>query len=161
MSTMSTAISPENIDIDRIIKDNIFKFISSMNKCNFIGRIASDLEIRTTQGGDASLAFRLAVPRPYKDKSGERPTDFIPCVAWRQKAEFIHKFFHKGDKVGLSGSLQIRSYQGQDGFTRYAHEIIIDDIEGCASAQGRPQAAEQQEMNNGFVPIADDDKLPF
>lgn len=132
-----------------------------MNRCDFIGRIASDLELRNTQSGIPTISFKLAVPRKYKDASGERPTDFISCVAWKHHAEFIHKFIHKGDKVGITGSLQTRSYKGQDGLMRYVSEINVEEIEGCASAQGKQEAAEPQGQSAGFTPIEDPDELPF
>ena len=86
-----------------------------MNVCIFMGRIGSDPEIRETQGGVKKCAFRLAVQRRFKDANGERQADFIQCIAWRQTAEFIHNYIHKGDMVGVKGSLQNRSYQAQDG----------------------------------------------
>ena len=129
-----------------------------MNVCIFMGRIGSDPEIRDTQGGVKKCAFRLAVQRRFKDANGERQADFIQCIAWRQTAEFIHNYIHKGDMVGVKGSLQNRSYQAQDGTTRYVSEIIIDEIKTCGSAQGK-QMQEPSE-GQGFVPV-DDDELPF
>lgn len=126
-----------------------------MNTCIFIGRIASDPEIRETKGGVNNCAFRLAVQRRYKDANGERQADFIQCIAWRQTAEFIHKFIHKGDCVGVRGSMQNRSYQTQDGTTRYVSEIIVDEIKTCGSAQGK-----SDQGGADFVPV-DDDNLPF
>jgi single-strand DNA-binding protein len=129
-----------------------------MNKCIFTGRFANDPEIRTTQNGTAQCSFRIAVQRRFKDASGERKADFIQCVAWRNTAEFIHKFFHKGDEAKVVGSLQTRDYKAQDGSTRYVTEIIVEEFEGSSkeSAQGKQNAPEGQ----GFEPV-EDDNLPF
>lgn len=130
-----------------------------MNKCIFTGRFATDPEIRTTQNGTAQCSFRLAVQRRFKDSNGERQADFIQCIAWRQTAEFIHKFFHKGDEAKVVGALQNRSYQAQDGTTRYVSEIMVEEFEGSSKegAQGKQNTPEGQ----GFMPIVDDSELPF
>jgi len=134
-----------------------------MNQTIMTGRIASDLEMKTTQSGVQKMDFRLAVPRRFKDQNGERQTDFFDIVAWRHNAEFIHKFFHKGDKVLIKGALEKRVYQAQDGTPRYVTEIRLEEIEGLQSAQGAQGKAEAQAPaeNQGFTPIEDDSELPF
>ena len=137
-----------------------------MNKSIFIGRIASDLELNQTANGIPRLSFRLAVPRRFKDANGERQADFFPCVAWRQTAEVIHKFFHKGDKLGVVGTLQNREYVGQDGLKRYITELVVEEFEGCGSPQARRESSEGSEVSKpsegqGFAPIEDESELPF
>lgn len=126
-----------------------------MNVCMFVGRVANDPELKEMSDGNAKCDFRIAVQRDYKDQSGNRPADFIQCVSWRQKAEFIHKFIHKGDMIAVKGSLQNRSYQAQDGTPRYVSEIIVDKIKPCGNAQGKTENAP-----GGFMPV-DDADLPF
>lgn len=132
-----------------------------MNVCTFIGRVASDPEYRETQGGVANCRFRVAVQRRFKDTSGERPVDFIQFIAWRSTADFIHKFIHKGDMVGIKGSLQMRSYQAQDGTNRTVSEIVVDEIKRCESRDKQNQEAPDTDAGHGFTLVDDDPDLPF
>lgn len=130
-----------------------------MNKCIFTGRFATDPEIRTTQNGTAQCNFRLAVQRRFKDASGERPADFIQCIAWRQTAEFIHKFFHKGDEAKVVGALQTRSYTALDGSSRYVYEIMVEEFEGSNKNSGQDKQGTSE--GERFEPVEDDGELPF
>lgn len=135
-----------------------------MNQCIFIGRLAADPESRTTQSGIANATFRLAVQRRFKDANGERQADFIQCVAWRQTAEYVTKYLHKGNTVGVIGSLQNRSYDAQDGSKRFVTEIVVDNVEFLASAQGKQESAEpptEQHAQGGFTEVDDESELPF
>ena len=137
-----------------------------MNSCNFTGRICSDIESRTTGNGAAVCSFRLAVQRRFKDASGERKTDFISCVAWRQTAEFVTRYLSKGDAVAVHGELQVRDYQTQDGSKRYVTEIICDNVESIDSkrerSEGESETVQRAKETFGaqFVEV-DDDSLPF
>ena len=139
-----------------------------MNKCIFIGRLAADPELRTTQSGISNCNFKIAVQRRYKDNNGERQADFFNCVAWRQTAEFVTRYFHKGDPIAVEGSMQNRSYDPQDGSKRYVTELIVDNVEMCGSAQNKQQNGDQmqhtmqqaQQTFGGFS-VVDDDELPF
>lgn len=136
-----------------------------MNKCIFIGRLAADPELRTTQNGISNCNFKIAVQRRFKDNNGERQADFFTCVSWRQTAEFVARYFHKGDPIAVEGSMQNRSYDAQDGSKRYVTELIVDNVEMCGSAQNRQQPAEQtmqqaQQTFGGYT-VVDDDDLPF
>lgn len=135
-----------------------------MNVCHLIGNLANDPEARTTQSGLMQCSFRLAVQRRFKGADGQRETDFIPIVAWRQTAELCAKYLAKGRKVAVTGSLQIRSYQAQDGQKRTVAEVVADNVEFLTSArevaeqvQGAPQSAHQM----GFTEVEDTDDLPF
>lgn len=97
-----------------------------MNKIILSGYIANDVELKTTQQGTSVTKFNLAVKRP-RSKNGD--TDFIPIVCWRNTAEFVAKYFSKGDGIELSGMLTIRKYQDRDGNNRYATEVVSDDVE--------------------------------
>ena len=142
-----------------------------MNKVILIGNLANDPESRTTQSGIAQCSFRLAVQRRFKGANGERDTDFLPVVCWRQTAEFAQKYLAKGRKVAVEGSIQTRSYDAQDGSRRYVTEIIADSVEavggredGAQNAQNTQNAQNAQKpvqnRQDGFTEV-DDDELPF
>ena len=126
-----------------------------MNKTILIGNICNEPESRTTQSGIATATFRLAVPRRFKNANGQRESDFLDVVAWRQTAEYVTKYLHKGNKVAVEGSIQTRSYEAQDGSKRHVTEIIADSVEGM---EGRKEAASQ--APEGFTEVQDE-KLPW
>lgn len=119
-----------------------------------VGNIASDPEAFTTQGGIARSTFRVAVQRRFKNAAGEREADFLTVVAWRQTADFVTKYLTKGSKVAVEGSVQVRSYDAQDGSKRYVTEIIADSVEALGKREDKPQDG------SGFVEV-EDDELPF
>ena len=99
-----------------------------MNNTNLIGRITKDPEIRYLNNGVANCIFTLAVPRTYKDASGQTPSDFIPCVAFKSQAEFISKYVVKGNLLAVTGSIQTRSYQTQQGENRAVVEVLVNSV---------------------------------
>ena len=111
-----------------------------MNRCILTGRLVKDPEVKTTQSQISVCAFTLAVDRKFKTASGERQADFISCVAWRQQAELLGKYFQKGSRIGIVGSLQTRDYE-KDGHKVYVTEVIVDEIEFVESKkeQGNTQ----------------------
>ena len=133
-----------------------------MNKVILIGNLANDPESRTTQSGIAQCSFRLAVQRRFKGANGERETDFLPVVCWRQTAEFVQRYLAKGRKVAVEGSIQTRSYDAQDGSKRYVTEIIADSVEAVGGREDGSQNTQKpaQHMQEGFTDVNDDD-LPF
>ena len=136
-----------------------------MNKVILVGNLTKDVEYQTTVSGISICRFTIAVNRKFKNESGEYDSDFINCVAWRNTADFISKYAHKGNKVGVVGSLQTRSYDAQDGTKRYVTEVIADDVElytPKSENANKPQteASVKQEVFQKFEPI-DDDNLPF
>lgn len=108
-----------------------------LNRVILMGRIAQDLELRTTQSGVSVLAFTVAVDRSYAKPGEERQTDFIDCVAWRQNAEFINRYFGKGRMIAIEGTLQKRSYDDRNGNKRYVTEVVVDNV----SFTGEPKAS--------------------
>lgn len=134
-----------------------------MNKVILIGHLATDPESRTTQSGVAQCTLRLAVTRRFADKqTGQREADFFNIVCWRQTAEFAAKYFAKGRKIAVEGTLQTRSYDAQDGTKRYVTEIIADNVEFCDSRQdGGQNAQKPQQAPRGGFEEADDEGLPF
>ena len=104
-----------------------------MNVVCMIGRLTSDCELKTTQNGVSVTSFNLAVDRSYTPKGQEKQTDFIPCVAWRNTAEFISKYFRKGQRMAVKGELQQRTYTANDGSKRNVYEVIVDGAFFCES----------------------------
>lgn len=134
-----------------------------MNRCMFVGRMAADPETRSTSNGTSVCNFRIAVNRRFKDANGQRVADFIACVAWRQTADFVWQYLHKGDMVAVAGELQNRQYTAQDGTKRFVTEIIVDEVNPCGNARSGAQEANQsaqQSAAGGFTEV-DDDDLPF
>lgn len=148
-----------------------------MNSVCLMGRLTGDPELKTTQSGISVTSFSVAVDRAYRSKDQERQTDFINCVAWRQTAEFISRYFRKGQRIALQGSLQSRSYTANDGSKRTVYEVVIDNAFFCESKGGNaggapsydsqiPQRAEARPAfstaNTGdFEEILTDEDLPF
>lgn len=98
-----------------------------MNKAILMGRLTKNPELRQTPNGVSVVSFTLAVDRRFKSQNGERETDFIPMIAWRQQAEFIAKYFKQGSKMVAVGSIQVRSYD-KNGERRYITEIVVDEV---------------------------------
>ena len=123
-----------------------------MNKVILVGRLTKDPEVKNTASQVPFCNFTVAVDRRFKDANGQRQADFISCVAWRQTASFIGSYFRKGSKIGLSGSIQTRTYDDNNGQKRYVTEVVVDEAEfvesaGTNGAQQRPQG-----NGNGAVP---------
>ena len=101
----------------------------SLNRSIIMGRLVRDPELRTTQSGTPVTSFTLAVDRDFKDKdSGEKSTDFIDVVAWRNTAEFVCKYFAKGRMAIAEGRLQIREWKDKDGNNRRTAEIVAENV---------------------------------
>lgn len=103
-----------------------------MNNVSLIGRLVADPELKHTQSGTAYCNFRIAVDRRVK-AGEEKQADFITIVAWQQRAEFVSKYFAKGNRIALTGSIRTGSYTAQDGSKRYTTEVWADNIEFCES----------------------------
>ena len=100
-----------------------------LNHITIMGRLTRDPELRRTGSGIAVASFTLAVDRDFSPKDGgERETDFIDCVAWRQTGEFVSKYFTKGSMAVVSGRLQIRSWTDKDGNKRRTAEVVADNV---------------------------------
>lgn len=108
-----------------------------MNKVILIGRLTKDPEVKNTANGIAVAKFTLAVDRRFKDANGQRQTDFISCLAWRQTATFISSYFHKGSKIAITGSIQARNYDDKDGKKVYVTEVVVDEAEFAESSGGQ------------------------
>lgn len=129
-----------------------------MNSVNLLGRLVNDPEIKATQSGVSVLTFKLAIDRP-PSKDGEREADFITCVAWRQTAEFISKYFIKGSMIGISGKLRTRQYEDprHSDVTHYATEVYVDSayFAGQKPAQsGQNSAVRSASYLSGYTASA-------
>jgi len=128
-----------------------------MNSVVIVGNLASDPEVRTTQSGTSNCTFRVAVQRSFANANGVREADFLSCVAWRQTADFVGKYLHKGSKVAVSGSIQTRNYE-KDGRKVYVTEIIADRVESVGSRDSEHKSEIRTET---FEPEINEDQLPF
>lgn len=115
-----------------------------MNKAILMGRLTSDPEMRQTQSGVSCARFTIAINRRFQREE----TDFINCVAWRQNADFICKYFAKGNMISVVGSIQTRSWEGQDGKKNYATEVVVDEayFTGSKSESGMAQSNSYQNI---------------
>lgn len=132
-----------------------------MNKVELIGRLTKEPEIKLTSNQTQFCNFTIAVDRRFKDANGQRQADFINCVAWKQTAIFIQKYFHKGNRIGLTGSIQTRSFDDQNGQKRFVTEVIVDEAEFVESqpSQTQPAPADEPQFEPNFTVEAGE--LPF
>ena len=151
----------------------------NLNKVVLAGRLTADPELKQTPSGVSVLSFSIAINRRYVSKNNEQSeaqTDFINVVAWRQTAEFISKYFRKGSAICLTGSIQTRNWQDQNGQKRYATEVVADEAmfvdskgeSGSGQASYTPDAysaAPAYSSNSAVAPNFEDhntdDDLPF
>lgn len=135
----------------------------NFNKVILGGRLTADPELKQTQGGTSVLSFTVAVNR-RKGKDGQQESDFISCVAWKERAEFISKYFRKGSSICVMGEIQTRKWQDSNGANRYATEVIVSEtffVDGKNDSEPASYMPEAYTNPAGsFAPINDDD-LPF
>ena len=144
-----------------------------LNHITIMGRLTRDPELRRTGSGIAVASFTVAVDRDFASReSGERETDFIDCVAWRQTGEFVSKYFTKGRMAVVSGRLQIRSWTDKDGNKRRTAEVVADNVyfgDSRRDGEGVPAtgsfggySAPAGNPASDFAMLDDDDaQLPF
>lgn len=126
----------------------------SINRVVLMGRLTKDPELKTTGSGVSVTSFSIAVDRNYVKAGEERKADFFDVVAWRSTAEFVVRYFNKGDMIAVEGQLQTRTYEANDGTTRKVVEVNADNV----SFTGEKKAKVNEPKDN--TPILDDD-LPF
>lgn len=136
-----------------------------INCAVLMGRMVNDPELKTTPSGTSVTSFRIAVDRNFVRQGEERQADFIDIVAWRQTAEFVTRYFHKGSMIAVQGSIQTRNYEDKNGNKRTAFEVVANNVSFCGSKEqtkvdlepvGNIDTATPQD----FETIEDDD-LPF
>lgn len=130
-----------------------------MNKWHGIGRLTKDVELLQTPNGVNVARFTIAVNRRFTNDDGTRDSDFISCVAWRKTAEILKKYCQKGDRIGVVGELQTRSYEAKDGSRRYLAEIIVDEIEFLGTKKDGKKPQEKPHL----TPVLENEQLelPF
>lgn len=137
-----------------------------LNVAVITGRLTADPEVRSTPSGVSVCRFTVAVDRKYTKEGEQRQADFIDILAWRQTAEFVGKYFQKGQMIAIQGSIQTGSYE-KDGIKRRTFEIVAENVSFCGSKSDSNGASETPSFSNAdtddFVGIADadDDELPF
>lgn len=119
-----------------------------MNIVVLLGRLTKEPEIRYTQTGKVVTTFTLAVDRPFTNADGQREADFINCVVWGKTAEAVANYVSKGQRLAVTGRLQIRSYEAKDGGKRYVTEVIVSSVQFI-------ERKEQAAMNNNTHEKAD------
>lgn len=147
-----------------------------INMVALMGRMTYEPELRTTPSGVSVLRFQVACDRNYQKDSQNRQADFIDCVAWRQTAEFISRYFHKGSMIAVEGTIQTSNYTDKDGNKRKQIEVLANNVSFCGGksengSQGTQGAQNEQYTQGGmdinpdtsdFEEIVDDDDdLPF
>ena len=142
-----------------------------INNSVLMGRLTTTPEFRQTSGGVSVTSFTLAVERSFVKPGEERQADFIDCVAWRNTAEFITRYFQKGSMIAVTGSIQTRTYEDKNGNKRKATEIVVDQASFCGNksenqqntANYTPAAVTPSYQPTGadFDEIGADDDLPF
>ena len=143
-----------------------------MNKVILIGNLTRDPETRSVPSGVTCCSFGLAVNRRFNNAQGQRETDFFNITAWRQLGDLCMRYLSKGRKVCVEGSIQIRTYDAQDGTKRYVTEVVADEVEFLGGPQNSsnsynpgdvpppPEPSSSYTSNTGFTQV-DDDELPF
>ncbi len=141
-----------------------------MNKVFLIGNLTRDPELTETPSGVAVCHFAIAVNRGYASQDGERQTDFFNCTAWRGQAETIARYTKKGNKVAVSGSIQLRNYEDNQGVKRTAVDIVVQDVEFLTPKAGEgfdefdaaPRSAAPAKKKPALKALDDDDSdIPF
>ena len=146
-----------------------------INNVVLMGRLTAVPELKTTQSGISTVRFSIAVERRYNKQGEERQTDFVDCVAWRQTAEFVSKYFNKGSMIAVIGSIQTRNYEDKNGNKRKAVEVQVDNVSFCGSkgetgtGGGNPNLDVLKDkveqfnapQNGGCYTDIPDDDLPF
>lgn len=137
-----------------------------LNSVCLVGRLTKDPELRYTPNNQEVATFSLAVNRNFKSQNGEREADFINCVIWRQQAENLANWAKKGALIGITGRIQTRNYENQQGQRVYVTEVVAENFQLLESRKdrdaGQPQGYSQQEFGRQAEPFSiDESDLPF
>jgi single-strand DNA-binding protein len=138
-----------------------------LNSVCLMGRLTADPELKSTQSGVSVCSFRIAVDRTYTPKGQEKQTDFINIVTWRSTAEFVSRYFRKGQLVAVQGSIQTSQYTDRDGNKRTTFDVVADNVffaEKKAESGETKQGAgydHSPDIQGDFEEIIGDESLPF
>ena len=133
----------------------------SINVAVLQGRLTYAPELKSTTTGVQVTNFQIAVDRNYTPKGQERQTDFIDCVAYRQTAEFIHRYFSKGSMIGVEGTLQTRNYTDKNGNSRKSVEVVANNVSFCGEKKNATEGDTHPISTDEYDVIDDDGDLPF
>ena len=125
-----------------------------MNKVILMGRLVKEPDFKETQTGKNVCTFTIAVNRKFNREEA----DFINCIAWNKTAEFVYKYFNKGDMIALTGNIQTRNYTKDNGEKRYITEINVEEVEFTGK---KSNSNETEDIEEGFTPVNNDEDLPF
>lgn len=128
-----------------------------MNTINLIGNICKDIELKMTNNGKSVCSFSLAVKRPFAKDT----TDFFTIVCWEKQAEMVSKHCHKGDRIGITGTLTTREYKDKDGNNRKSFDIIANNVDFCERKRDNADESLAYGIPEGLEEISSDDELPF
>lgn len=131
-----------------------------INNVTLVGRITKEPELRYTQQNKAFASFTLAVNRQFKNSNGEREADFINCVIWGKSAENLANWTHKGQLIGVTGSIQTRNYENQQGQKVYVTEVVADNFQMLESNKTQGQQASKPQAQNKKPQAPDPFKAP-
>lgn len=134
-----------------------------MNNVTLVGRLTRDPELRTISSGNTTCSFAVAVTRQFTNAQGEREADFINCVVWGKQAENLAKFCTKGSLVGITGRIQTRNYDGQDGRRVYVTEVVVNQLNFLGSRNGGNgmESVPQENVNYNPIETSDITEDPF
>ena len=132
-----------------------------LNRIILMGRLTRDPELRRTSSGTAVTSFSLAVDRDFKSQSGEKETDFIDIVAWRNTAEFVSKYFTKGRMAVVEGRLQLRDWKDKDGNSRRSAEVVAEHVYFGDSKQRSESDTLSASGDFREIPEDEEGELPF
>lgn len=132
-----------------------------LNNVVIMGRLTRDPELRRTQSGTAVTSFTMAVDRDFKSQSGEKETDFIDVVAWRNTGEFAAKYLAKGRMAAVEGRIQARDWQDKDGNRRKSVEVVADNVYFAESKRDSKPQESRTVDDQEFDEIEDDGDFPF
>lgn len=142
-----------------------------LNSVVIMGRLTAAPELKSTSSGTHVTSFAIAVERSYKGANDERQTDFIDCVAWRNNAEFITRYFQKGSMIAVTGSIQTRTYDDKNGNKRKATEVLVNEVSFTGEKKStsantninnhKDASDNAPDADSDFEIIVDDEDLPF
>jgi single-strand DNA-binding protein len=121
-----------------------------LNRCVFIGRLTKDPELRYAPSGTAVTNFTLAVERNFKNAQGEKETDFIPCVVYKQLAELVANFLSKGKLASIDGRIQIRTYNDKDGQKHWVTECVGENVQFLSPKDGDSSLGREVDEESPF-----------
>lgn len=133
-----------------------------INTVAIMGRLTYEPELKVTPSGVSVIRFQVACNRQYQAQGQDRQADFIDCVAWRKTAEFISRYFHKGNMIALTGSIQTSNFTDSNNNKRKQVEVVADNVSFCGNKNDTANGNDTAVVNNDFEEITtDDEDYPF